>query len=109
MPIHITREQKEELVGAIKQDLALFERFGLMDYSMIVGVYRPAPGRAAEELVRPPAGVDTRPLISSTRAVSDANTHPQHLQKLPNSPQRTPERTPYPTGSAYLEPKSGRV
>jgi len=49
-PIYVTKEQKTEILTAVKADVALFEHFGYMDYSMIVGIHRPAPGQAAAEL-----------------------------------------------------------
>lgn len=49
-PIYVTKEQKQELMSAIDEDVALLKAFGLMDYSMIVGVHRPAPGTAATEM-----------------------------------------------------------
>lgn len=50
VPIYLTKEQKEEVMFAVKRDVTLFTNFHLMDYSMIVGVYHPPPGRAAEEV-----------------------------------------------------------
>ena len=46
-PIYVTKEQREEILAAVREDVQLFDDFGLMDYSMIVGVHRPAPGEAA--------------------------------------------------------------
>jgi len=48
------------------------------------------------------AGAYTRPLLSSTWAVSmsDTNTHPKHRKHSPNMGYTTPMRTPYPTESA---------
>lgn len=43
-PIYVTKEQKAYILNLMQQDVAFFTRFGLMDYSMIVGVYRPPPG-----------------------------------------------------------------
>ena len=34
------------------EDVKLFKRFHLMDYSMIIGIYRPPPGKAVEEANR---------------------------------------------------------
>ena len=50
VPIYLTKEQKDEVMFAVRRDVSLFTNFHLMDYSMIVGVYHPSPGRAAEEL-----------------------------------------------------------
>lgn len=50
VPFYVTKEQKDEILAAMEEDVALLEEFGLMDYSMIVGVYRPPPGRAASEV-----------------------------------------------------------
>ena len=50
MPIYVTNEQKSYILKQLQQDLALFTRFGLMDYSMIVGIYRPPPGYSQQVL-----------------------------------------------------------
>mmetsp|Transcript_10380 Transcript_10380/g.43009 ORF Transcript_10380/g.43009 Transcript_10380/m.43009 type:complete len:320 (+) Transcript_10380:317-1276(+) len=49
-PIYVTKEQKAYILKLMKQDVAFFTRFGLMDYSMIVGVYRPPPGFTQQAL-----------------------------------------------------------
>jgi hypothetical protein len=49
-PIYVTKEQKADILKLMKQDVAFFTRFGLMDYSMIVGVYRPPPGFTQQAL-----------------------------------------------------------
>ena len=54
-PIYVTSEQRDELVSAIKNDTALFEKHGLMDYSMIVGVQRVAPG-TLNDAIKPHEG-----------------------------------------------------
>lgn len=46
-PIYVTKDQRREILSAVERDVALFDEFGLMDYSMIVGVQRPPPGEAA--------------------------------------------------------------
>ena len=43
-PIYVTKTQRAEILSALMRDVALFAEFGLMDYSMIVGVQRPPPG-----------------------------------------------------------------
>ena len=52
LPIYLTKEQKEEVMTAVREDVELFKHFHLMDYSMIVGIYRPPPGEAAKEANR---------------------------------------------------------
>ena len=59
------------------------------------------------------AGAHTRPLFSSTRAVSGTKYTP-HIPCHPltppaHRPLMIPTCTPYPRESAYFEPKSGRV
>ena len=44
-PIYVTKDQRKEILSAVERDVALFDEFGLMDYSMIVGVQRPPPAR----------------------------------------------------------------
>lgn len=46
LPLYLTKEQRAEVMTQINRDVALFTEFNLMDYSMIVGVYRPPPGEA---------------------------------------------------------------
>jgi len=48
VPIYVTKEQREEILSSIKNDTALFEKHNLMDYSMIVGIQRVAPGKLSE-------------------------------------------------------------
>jgi hypothetical protein len=58
------------------------------------------------------AGAYTRPLHSSTFAVSDTTKHPKHHTHPvtpPNTDNTTSTRTPYPIQSAPVELKSGRV
>ena len=52
LPIYLTKDQKEEIMTAVHEDVKLFKRFHLMDYSMIIGIYRPPPGKAVEEANR---------------------------------------------------------
>ena len=61
-PIYVTKEQRLEILSAVKRDVALFDEFGLMDYSMIVGVQRPPPGEAARCLQEARCGSDARRL-----------------------------------------------
>jgi len=58
--LHVTKEQKAEVVASIKLDTALLQKHMLMDYSMLVGVYRPPPGTAALEAVSEPNGVHAK-------------------------------------------------
>ena len=59
------------------------------------------------------SGGYTRPLLSSTLAVSVTREHPTNSQTPPSYPLDTgyitPTRTPYPIQSAQVEVKSGRV
>jgi|TARA_B100001142_G_scaffold309468_1_gene341980 hypothetical protein len=64
VPIYVTKEQKEEILTTLKDDLAFLVQFGLMDYSMIVGVYRPVPGDSVENLVRKKSLVDSKAYVS---------------------------------------------
>jgi len=64
------------------------------------------------DVVGLPPGAYTRPLIGSTRAVPDTKytlSTPQDPEHLLNTPEATPKCNPYPTESAYVKPKSGRV
>lgn len=44
MPIHLTKEQKREVLGLLQEDIAFFTKHGLMDYSIILAVHEPPPG-----------------------------------------------------------------
>jgi len=60
----------------------------------------------------PAAGAYTRPLFTSTGAVSDTAytlNIPHYPQHQLNNPRQPLKCIPYPTESAYVEPESGRV
>jgi len=57
LPVYLTKTQRVEVMTAMTRDCAFFEEFNLMDYSMIVGVHRPAPGEANAELQKSQNGL----------------------------------------------------
>ena len=77
---------------------------------------QPAPREDLPRAARRPAGAYTRPLFSSTCADSDTKytLHTPQYPRMPpghplNTSSTTPECTPYPTDSAEVELKGGRV
>jgi len=62
-PIYLTSAQREEVLSAIKNDTALFEKHRLMDYSMIVGVQRVAPGTLGDAIKPHDGDVHGKPYV----------------------------------------------
>eukprot|EP00982_Pelagococcus_subviridis_P017221 31524-Pelagococcus_subviridis.AAC.10 len=52
IPLYVTKDQKVEILNSLDEALTLFEQYGLMDYSMIIGIFRPPPSTTASELLR---------------------------------------------------------
>ena len=50
-PIYVTKAQREEILTALKNDVALFDKHGLMDYSLLVGFQR-VPANEVDEAMR---------------------------------------------------------
>ena len=62
-PIYLTEAQREEILTQLKNDVKLFERHGLMDYSLLVGIQRVAPGTVAEAIKMRDEDVFNKPYV----------------------------------------------
>jgi hypothetical protein len=62
-PIYLTEAQREEILTQLKNDVKLFERHGLMDYSLLVGIQRVAPGTVIEAIEMRDEDVFNKPYV----------------------------------------------
>ena len=62
-PIYLTEEQREEVMTALRNDVALFEKHNLMDYSLLVAVERVPTHRIKEEATMLEGDVHNKPYV----------------------------------------------
>ena len=62
-PIYLTEGQREEVMTALKNDVALFEKHNLMDYSLLVAVERVPTSRIKEEAKMLEGDVHNKPYV----------------------------------------------